>query len=179
MQIWNYHPITGELLGPSFADPNPVEEGEWILPAYATATNPGGAQLGRAYKFVGYSWESVPDCRGERWWPVDAEFNTELVTIDFIGDPAERGLTSFEPPAPPVVVQPAVVSARQIRLALNRLELRVAVENYVATADQDTKDTWQYDPEFRRDHGMIAIAAEALGKTPEEVDGLFWLAKSL
>lgn len=180
MQIWNYDPATGELLGPSFADPNPVEAGEWLIPAHATTIDPGAPQAGRVYRFSGEGWSSVPDCRGQTWWKADAEFNNEPVRIDFIGDPAEQGLTSFEPPAPPVPPPaPVVVTARQIRLALNRLDLRAAVEAYIATADQDTRDTWQYAAEFPRDHGMIETAAVALGKSPGDVDGLFWLAKSL
>lgn len=174
MQIWNYHPVTGELVGHSFADPHPIEEGEWLIPAYATTTAPGAPQAGHAYQFVGNGWTIVADHRGEVWWKADAKLNTAPVVIDFIGDPALQGLTQVEPPAPPLVV-----SAWQIRKALSRLGLRAAVESYIAAADQDTKDGWQFAPEFERDNGMIAIAAADLGKTPEEIDALFALAKTL
>ncbi|MGZ5988121.1 MAG: hypothetical protein ACXWLZ_03615 [Rhizomicrobium sp.] len=181
MQIWNYHPTTGELIGPSRADPNPVEEGEWLVPAHATPVAPPERQDGHAVVFAGSSWANVPDHRGETWWKADSEFNTEPVLIDFIGDPAEFDppLTNVVPPAPPVVVPPLVVSALQIRLALNQLGLRAAVEAYVVTADQDTKDSWQFATEFKHGNSMIEMAAEALGKTPAEVDALFELAKSL
>lgn len=180
MQIWNYNPVTGELIGPGAADPNPMEVGEWLVPAYATPINPGEPQPGRAYRFTGSTWESLPDHRGETWWKADAEFNTEPVVIGGIGDPIEHGLTNVEPPAPPEPAPPPlVVSARQIRMALTRIELRAAVEAYVASADQDTKDWWAFATEFQHGNAMIAAAAEALGKSPADVDALFDLAKTL
>jgi hypothetical protein len=160
-------------------NPNPVEAGEWLIPAYATESEPGAPQPGHVYTFNGSSWTSIADCREQTRWKVGAEFNTDPVLIDFIGEPSLQGLTKTEPPAPPVVVPPIVVSARQIRMALSRLGLRAAVENYVGAADQDTKDSWQFAAEFSRDHSMIATAAAVLGKTPADVDALFELAKTL
>lgn len=116
MQIWNYHPVTGELLGSSLADPNPVEEGEWLIPAHATPVAPGAAQPGRGYIFNGSGWSNVPDCRGETWWKADAEFNIAPVLIYFIGDPAHRGLTNVEPQAPPA--PPVIASSHQLFTAL-------------------------------------------------------------
>jgi hypothetical protein len=51
------------------------------------------------------------------------------------------------------------------------------VENYVSTADQGTKDSWQFATSFERDNSMIATAAAALGKLPADVDALFALEK--
>jgi hypothetical protein len=179
MQIWNYHPTTGELLGASVADPNPVEPGEWLIPAHATATPPSDPQAERVCRFKGGGWESVPDCRGQTWWKADAKDNTVPVQIDFIGDPEAWGLTSTEPPAPPVVVPPVVVSARQIRQALSVTALRVSVEGWVQAADQDTKDNWQFGAEFVQGHSLIDAAAEDLGWPLADVGELFTLAKSL
>ena len=53
------------------------------------------------------------------------------------------------------------------------------VEAYVETADQATKDSWQFATSFERDNSMIAAAAVALGKQPADVDALFALAKTL
>jgi hypothetical protein len=178
MQIWNYDPTTGELLGASAADPDPMAPDAWIIPAHATTTAPAASQPGFAETFNGSAWASVADCRGQTWWKAGAEFNTDPVLIDFIGEPSLQGLTKIEPPAPPFVVPPIVVSARQIRMALSRLGLRAAVEAYT-DADQDTKDSWQFASEVSRDHGMIAVAAVAHGKTPADVDAYFDLAKTL
>lgn len=182
MEIWNYHPITGELLGPSVADPNPVEEGEWLVPAHATPVAPPERQDGHAVVFAGSSWANVPDHRGEVWWMADATDNTDPRAIAAIGDPTtfDPPLTNVEPAAPPAPPPPPiVVSARQIRLALNQLGLRAVVEGWVQAADQDTKDTWQFGTEFARAGSPVTDAAEAKGKTAEEVDALFEVAKSL
>jgi hypothetical protein len=40
MEIWNYDRKTGVLLGPGTANPNPVEPGRWLIPAYATTIRP-------------------------------------------------------------------------------------------------------------------------------------------
>ena len=180
MQIWNYDPVTGELLGPGLADPNPVEEGQWIIPAHATTIAPPAAQAGFAETFNGSSWSTVADHRGETWWPTTQRYNdTPGVVVDFLGDPALRALTKTEPPAPPVVVPPIVVSALQIRLALSHQGLRGAVETYDSTADQATKDSWQFATAFERGNSMIETAAVALGKASADVDALFALAKTL
>jgi hypothetical protein len=124
----------------------------------------------------------APDHRGETWWKADAEDNTAPVVIDFIGDPSKHDspLTATEPPAPPAPPPaPIVVTPRQIRLALNQLGLRTAVENYVAAADQDTKDNWAFAAEFDQADSVPVVAVKALGRTDEEIAALFILAKSL
>lgn len=40
MDIFNYHPITGEILGPTIADDNPLDPDNPIVPGYATPTPP-------------------------------------------------------------------------------------------------------------------------------------------
>lgn len=40
MEIWHYHRDTGALIGAGTADLNPVEPGQWLIPAHATATPP-------------------------------------------------------------------------------------------------------------------------------------------
>jgi hypothetical protein len=89
-------------------------------------------------------------------------------------------LTNVQPPAPPAPPPPPIiVSPRQVRQALSLLELRASVEGWVQAADQDTKDNWQYATEFVRGSNLVEAAAEELGKTPEEVELLFELAKTL
>ncbi|WP_035676047.1 hypothetical protein [Bradyrhizobium liaoningense] len=70
--------------------------------------------------------------------------------------------------------------SRRVRSGkLNLLGLRADVEAWVQAADQDTRDNWQYATEFVRNNNLVEVAAEELGKTPEEVDELFELAKTL
>lgn len=179
MQIFYYSSDTGEFLGTGQADPDPMREGGFLFPAFSTPDAPPAPQDGQAFVRTVEGWEAVPDHRGETWWPAGAEFNTAPVRVDFLGDPAahDPSLTAVEPPAPPI--PPIVVSARQIRIALNHLGLRATVEGWVQAADQDTQDTWQFGSGFSRAGSPPVDAAEAHGKTPEEIDALFELAKTL
>lgn len=182
MKIWNYHSTTGELIGESVADPDPMTEGEFLHPAFSTTIAPGAAQPGRAWRFNQYRvWENVADCRGEVWWKADAKDNTDPMKIVNIGDPTHWGLTNVEPPAPPVALSPAspvTVSPRQIRLALNRAGLRATFETQAANATQDFKDTWQFASKFER-NGLVNDVLSAMGKAPAEIDALFEVAKTL
>jgi hypothetical protein len=93
--------------------------------------------------------------------------------------PAEGiDLTTILPelPAPPTRVS---VSPWQIRKALNISGLRDAVEAAIAAADVTTKDAWEYATEFERDHSLVVSLGGAMGKTVEEMDALFELAKTL
>lgn len=178
MDIYNFHPETGEYLGAAQADPNPVRPDDWLVPAFATREPPPAAAKGFARVRVGGQWRQVPDHRDEQWWPSDAPTNaTPPTVIGFIGDPAARGLTDVEPPAPPA--PPIFASAKQIRLAMTQLGWRTAVEAYVAGADQDAKDTWQFGVGFGRQDKFIFDMAAAAQKTDEETDALFDLAKTL
>lgn len=74
---------------------------------------------------------------------------------------------------------PPIASPRQIRLALTQIGLRTAVENYVAAATQDVKDSWQFATQIDRNNALLNAAAIALGKTSADIDALFALAMTL
>jgi hypothetical protein len=57
MDIWNYHPQTGELVGSAKADPSPLEPGVFLVPQYATTIAPMPAQPGLAVYWTGSAWE--------------------------------------------------------------------------------------------------------------------------
>ena len=91
-------------------------------------------------------------------------------------------IDAFElPVSPEPVADPEgpTVDDLQIRLALNALDLRDAVEPAVAGSDQSTKDWWDRANNFKRLNPMVIALGAALGKTDEELDGLWALAATL
>jgi hypothetical protein len=57
MKIYNYHPISKEYTGESIADESPLEEGVYLIPAYATDIPPVFKE-GKATVFSG-GWKHV------------------------------------------------------------------------------------------------------------------------
>ena len=74
---------------------------------------------------------------------------------------------------------PAVVSARQARLALIGAGLLDAVETAVAGLSAAHRVEWEYATEVHRDHALIADLATALDLTSAQVDDLFRAAALL
>lgn len=96
---------------------------------------------------------------------------------DYVWQDGEWVYVAPEQPAPEE--PPLIVSARQIRLALNQLGLRNAVEDYVLISSQDVKDSWEYSTQFEINHPMIEGAIQALNKTESDKISLFQLASTL
>lgn len=59
MIIYNYNRITLEFIGESEATPNPLEEGEFLVPAYAIPLIPLDKKSGFEICFIGDKWEYV------------------------------------------------------------------------------------------------------------------------
>jgi hypothetical protein len=57
MQIFNYDPTTSALIGAGIADESPLEPGEFIVPAYATAIAPPDVPAGKYAAFDGEAWQ--------------------------------------------------------------------------------------------------------------------------
>lgn len=68
---------------------------------------------------------------------------------------------------------PESVSALQIRRAIRRAGLKGQVQSWLARADEDTIEDWEYATEIRRVDPMVNSASETLGLTQEQVDDLF------
>ncbi len=74
---------------------------------------------------------------------------------------------------------PAAVSPRQIRQALTRVNLRSAVEDAIASGDQDIKDWYEFATTFERNNEHVIEMAELLSITERQLDDLFTLAGTL
>lgn len=86
MIFHSYDPVTGEYNGTGIADPDPVVEGSFLIPAHATTETPPEREAGCAIVWDGTSWAQVEDRRGETWW-----INNQPVVVSFLGDPSEEG----------------------------------------------------------------------------------------
>ena len=64
MVIYHYHPSTGEHIGQGNADPDPLQPGKFLLPAFATADVPPATGQHEVAVFGGVMWHVRPDYRG-------------------------------------------------------------------------------------------------------------------
>ena len=78
MKVYNYHPETKEYIGESDARPNPLEPGNFLIPALATTKVPPGAIPGKARVFDGV-WTQVEDHRGNTIWNKDGSYQAVKV----------------------------------------------------------------------------------------------------
>jgi hypothetical protein len=79
MEIYNYVGGTGEYVGTSTASPDPLDVGQFLIPANATTTAPLSAREGYAVVLTGSEWAYVEDNRG-------TAYNVrEEVTIEALG----------------------------------------------------------------------------------------------
>lgn len=60
MDIWHYHPEDGSLLGQGKADPDPMQAGHWLLPAWSTTIAPPAVGPDERAHFDGGAWIVVP-----------------------------------------------------------------------------------------------------------------------
>lgn len=61
--VYTADPVTGEWIGSTQADPSPLEEGVWLLPAYGYLEAPPASIEGMAAVRLNDSWELVEDHR--------------------------------------------------------------------------------------------------------------------
>lgn len=176
MKIYNYNPETGEFIGESLADPDPLDAGNWLVPANAVTVQPPSAPNKAAVYLTG-EWTLVPDHRGETWY-MGHGLPVEITTLE-----VPEGVTPTEPPAPPV--QAPNLSPRQLRLALLETGTTEQDVDAMISTDPDPASRnfaqieWKYATEFERDHPLILQIGPALGYTPEQIDTLWLWAADL
>lgn len=73
MEIYHYHPMTGEYLGNGVADESPLEPGVFLVPQYATSSAPTTSpQAYQSLVFSNNSWYVVTDYRGVNICKIDS-----------------------------------------------------------------------------------------------------------
>ena len=78
MQIYHYHPATGEFLGEGVADESPLEPGAYLVPAHATTTAPPTAMGGKVRVWRG---EWLLEDKQPEDQPVDPEYEPSLEEV--------------------------------------------------------------------------------------------------
>jgi len=84
---------SGLFVGEVQARESPLEPDVYIIPAGCVEVPPPAAEAKKAVMWMVDAWVLVADHRGEVWFS-----GNEAVTVDFVGDPGEKG---FSPELPP------------------------------------------------------------------------------
>ncbi|MFP2768337.1 DUF4376 domain-containing protein [Oceanisphaera sp. KMM 10153] len=65
MDIYHYHPTTGEYLGSGKADLDPLQHDNWLVPAFATNSTPPAVTDNHAPVYANGTWSLIEDHRGK------------------------------------------------------------------------------------------------------------------
>lgn len=60
MKLYRYHPVSLEYIGEGDATPDPMNEGEWLIPAGATTKEVIPPVSGQLIKFIDGDWVYAP-----------------------------------------------------------------------------------------------------------------------
>jgi hypothetical protein len=114
MDIYHFRPENGEFIGQGLADPDPMNEGEFLYPAFCVTVEPPASQNGFARVWNGEDWTQVQDHRGEIWWTT----NGEPVQIENLGNPSQDGYLEERPeqPSPPMAPLPKLIAVSLLQV---------------------------------------------------------------
>lgn len=101
MKIYNYSLYTGEYVGESFADPDPLIPGSWLIPSGATTLKPPSTNAGYVACFLASEWSIKEDHRGTKYWLADGSEHE----VDQIGVMPDGHLPSPQSHSPMTYVE--------------------------------------------------------------------------
>jgi hypothetical protein len=125
MKIYNYNPVTGEFISTSIADPDPIEDGAFLIPAHATMIVPPSTSTSEVAVFSESSvtWSIVPDFRGQTFY--DQQNGDAVVIADIGAVPAHLG----------AAVPAQIVDARARSLARQQRNALIANSDWTMLPD--------------------------------------------
>ena len=152
--VYQSHPLTGEYVGQSFADPDPLDQDNWLIPGMAFTEKPPEVALGFAAVHVQGSdevWSVLQDLRGTVYQTEDgqplewSQFGTlpETLTIDPRPSPFHKwvkGVWKLDDVAESEALTRQALTTRDelIQQAATRISpLQYAVDLGDATADDE------------------------------------------
>lgn len=69
--LYHYDTVSGEFLGSSVADADPMNAGQYLMPAFCTRAQPPEAAANEKAVWQDGAWVLVPDWRGHVYWLPD------------------------------------------------------------------------------------------------------------
>lgn len=158
MDIYVAHPVTGEYLGPSSADPDPLDEGNWLIPAHAYLDAPPDAPAGYAAQRSedGSAWQLVADLRGTVYSTATgaAQQHAELGELP-------EGLTSEPRPSADHQWTGAAWAFDAELHAANLLTLQASLSQQIDTAADTARAQVAGDPLRAVEYQLAATEAQA------------------
>lgn len=157
MKIYNYHTQTGEFLGATDADENPLVPGEYLVPASATKIAPDLPQDGKIAVFDGQKWSPIIDQRGLEYWLPDGSH--QIITE--LGQTKPEGALSE-----PISLQDMPTRTGEFRDFIKLFSKDEQLMIVAATQSNPAIKLW-YDkamggPNFSLDHPETTLGLQAL-----------------
>lgn len=158
MDIHCAHPLTREYLGPTTADPDPLDDDNWLIPAHAYLDAPPDVPAGQAAQRSadGGAWQLVEDHRGTVYSTTtgEAQQHSELGEL-----PA--GLTSESRPSADHLWTGTTWALDAALQAANLLALQVSLCQQIDTAADAARRAVAGDPLRAVEYDRAAVEAQA------------------
>jgi hypothetical protein len=144
MKIYNYDQVSGEFLGEEDADKNPLEDGEFLIPANATETAPPVTLSNQIAVYVNGVWTVENDYRGTEYFAQ----NGDNFIIDSIGAAVPPGHATTPPPSKSMVWdgdgwQFDIEALREQKLAELTEASKQALAPLVAGYSEEEQQSWR------------------------------------
>jgi hypothetical protein len=145
------------------------------IPANTTLLQPPVAPANQSVLWTGTAWGLQPNYVGQTWF----DANGNHVTVTQPGDPTKFTTPLTQTWTPPTIVPanptiPAVITAAQAKIALQKAGLLTQVQNFInASTDPAVPIFWNSAPQWERNNPTMLALCTAIGFPSTQVDQLF------